>query len=179
MQDPEEFCRNIDSKLRRSIIFTLAAVFAAACGASLLMYIFAPTEDFMADSFSGENIRSGNSDSFFMTTAQSDGTAGFSVISSELTDGVFTAVILGTNSGDGDIILQPHDFSVYTTDVRNGGKPELCRVNMTEDIILSSGCETEFSVSVNVPQDFSYDGCKASAVISAGGRGKCIGIMLN
>ena len=179
MQSPEDFCRKIDSKLRRSIIITLAAVFAAACGASMLMYIFAPVDDFMVEFFSKEKIRSVSNDSFLMTMDRSDGTKEFSVVSSELSDGVFSAVILGKNYGDRDIILTPADFSVYATDVQNGGKPRKCCVNMNEDVVICPGCEKEFSVSVNVPQGFSYDGCKASAVISAADRSECFGLMLN
>lgn len=179
MQGPEEFCRNIDSKLRRSIIMTMAAVFTVACGASLLMYIFTPNDDFLADAFLGSPIGKGDNGCFLMSMAQSDGSKSFSVVSSELTDGVFSAVILGKNNGERDIVLTPDDLCVFFTDVQSCGRPHSCCAVMDGNVVISAGSETLFSISATAPEDFSFEGCKASAIISVGKYGGNLGIMLN
>lgn len=179
MQSPDEFCQKIDSKLRLSIIISLAAVFAAACVASLLIYFFAPVDVFSMGSFPYEENSRGKNGCFLMTMAQSDGTEEFSVVSSELSDGVFSAVILGKNLGNEDIILKPADFCVYATDVQNGGKSKICCVKMTENVVISSGSNEELTISAYLPEGLHYDGCKMSAFISVGGRGESIGLMLN
>lgn len=114
-----------------------------------------------------------------MTMSQSDGKEEFTVVSSELSDGVFSAVILGKNLGNEDIILKPADFCVYATDVQNGGKSKICCVRMTENVVISSGSNEEFTISAYLPDGIYYDGCKMSAFISVGGRGESIGLMLN
>ena len=179
MQEPEEFCQKIDSKLKRSIIMTLAAVFAAACAASLLIYFFAPAADFMVNIFRGSFIRRGDDGSFLITSSQSDGSKSFSVVSSELTDGVFSAVILGKNDGMKDISLSSDDINFFITDVQNCQPPRICCASMDENVVIKAGSESLFSISAVVPQDISLDCCKASAIFSVGDYGGNFGIMLN
>lgn len=179
MQGSEEFCRKIDVKLRQSIIFTLAVLFAAACGAALLMYIFAPIDDFMVDAVRGGRISTGDCGDFLMASAQSDDNGGFSVVSSELSDGVLTAVICGENNTGKAMILAPADLSVYATDTSNGGKPRLCSTYMTENIVIPARSMVNFSISANVPEGFAYEGGKASVIISVENIGDKYGLMLN
>lgn len=179
MQGPEDFCRKIDLKLRGSIIFSLAIIFAAACGAALLMYIFAPIDDFMVDMFGEGCVSIGNGGDFLMAMAQTDSNGTFSVTSSEFSDGVFTAVICGENTSSDDLTFTPANFSVYATEILNGGKPHLCRTNMVENVVIPAGSLVEFSVSANLPEDFTYEGCKASVIIFEENSGKNYGLMLN
>lgn len=179
MQGPEEFCRKIDLKLRRSIISTLAVIFAAASCAAVLMYIFAPIDDFMVNTFRDGSSNTGNSGDFLMAMAQSDDNGGFTVINSEVSDGVFTAVIYGENKSEADLTLTPGDFSFYATDILNGSKPHLCRTNMVENVVIPAGSSAEFSISANVSEGFTYEYSKASVIISAGNSGEKYGLMLN
>lgn len=179
MQGSEEFCRKIDMKLRKSIIITLAVLFAATCGAAVLMYIFAPIDDFMVDAVRDGRISTGSCGEFLMTSAQSDDNGSFTTVSSELSDGVFTAVIYGENKTKETMILSPADLIVYSTNTSNGGKPRLCSTNMTENIVIPAGLAVNFSISANVPEDFTYEGSKASVIISVKNSSGKYGLMLN
>lgn len=179
MQGYEDFCRKVDLKLRGSMISTLAVLFAAACAAAALMYILAPVDDFMVDIFRDGSVGKGSGGDFVMTMVQSDSNGAFSVTSSELSDGVFTAVICGENRSKDDIVLTPADLVIYATDIPSGGKPRLCRNNMTENVVIPSGASVEFSVSADVPEGFTYESCKASLIVSEENSGEKYGLMLN
>ncbi|MGN0638605.1 MAG: hypothetical protein ACI4J0_09560 [Huintestinicola sp.] len=179
MQGPEEFCRKIDMKLRRSVISTFAVLFAVVCGAAVLMYKFAPIDDFMVDMFMDGSVGKGSGGDFLMAMVQSDSSGTFSVTGSDLSDGIFTAVICGENRSAEDMVLTPADIIVYSTDVLSGGQPGLCRTNMTENVVIPAGLSVEFSVSADVPEGFSYEECKVSVIISAESCGKKYGLMLN
>lgn len=178
MQEPEEFCRKIDMKLRRSVISTLAVLFAAACAAAVLVYIFAPIDDFLIDKFRSGKSDTGGSE-FLMTMAQDDDNGCFSVIDSQLSDGIFTAVICGENKTAEDMILAPGNFSVYATDTAKGNQPHLCSTYMTENVVIPAGSAVKFSISANVPEDFTYENCKASVIIFADHCLERYGLMLN
>lgn len=179
MQGHEDFCRKVDLKLRGSMISTLAVLFTAACAAALLMYILAPVDDFMVDIFRDGSVSKGSGGDFLMAMVQSDSNGEFSVTSSALSDGVLTAVIYGENRSKNDIVLTPDDLVIYATDILSGGKPRLCRNNMTENVVIPSGSSVEFSVSADVPEGFTYESCKASLIVSAENSGGKYGIMLN
>lgn len=179
MQGPEEFCRKIDMKLRQSIILTLAVLFAAACGAATLMYIFAPIDDVMVDSVRDGKISTGSCGEFLMSSAQTGDNGGFNVVHSELSDGIFTAVICGENLTEDPLTLTPADFSVYATDTSNGGMPSLCSTDMIGNVVIPAGSVAEFSISATVPRGFTYENCKASVIISVKNSSEKYGLTLN
>ncbi|MGN1102676.1 MAG: hypothetical protein ACI4RG_10825 [Huintestinicola sp.] len=179
MQESEEFCRKIDMKLKKSIISTFAVLSAIVSGAAVVMYIFAPIDDFMVDMFRDGNICTGSNGDFLMTMSQSDSNSAFSVTDSDFSDGVFTAIIHGENMSTDDMILTPSDLIVYVTDTSNGCKPCLCRSNKTENVVIPAGSSVEFSVLADVEEDFSNDSCKVSLIISAENCGKKYGLALN
>ncbi|MGN1106142.1 MAG: hypothetical protein ACI4RH_05775 [Huintestinicola sp.] len=178
MQGPEEFCRKIDVKLRESVVSTLVVIFASACAAAVLMYIFAPIDDFMVDMVRDGKCTTGSSD-FLMTMVQNGDNGGFIVMDSQLSDGVFTAVICGENKTSEDMILAPRDFTVYATNIANGGQPHLCTVCMTEDVVIAANSAIKFSISAIVPEGFTYENCKFSGVIIADDDFERYGLMLN
>lgn len=179
MQESEEFCRKIDMKLRRSMISTLAVIFAAACCAAAFIYKFAPVDDFLVDNFRDGSVSTGRGADFLMAMAQADDNGAFTVTGYELSDGVLTAVIYGENRSADDLTLTPGDFSVYATDISNDGKPYLCLTNMVENVVIPAGSSAEFIISANVPDYFTYEGCKASVIISEEISGEKYGLMLN
>lgn len=179
MQGHEDFCRKVDLKLRGSMISTLAVLFAAACTAALLMYILAPVDDFMVDIFRDGSVSKGSSGDFLMAMVQSDSNGTFSVTSSELSDGVLTAVICSENRSKDDIVLTPDDLVIYATDIPSGGKPRLCMTNTAENVVIPSGASVEFSVSAVVPEGFTYESCKASLIVSVDNNSEKYGLMLN
>ena len=178
MQESEEFCRKIDSKLRRCVISTFVVIFAAACAASVFMYFFAPNDDLFFSLLSNASNKTGSEGEFMMDMSQSGQDYSFSVVSSELSGDVFTTAIRVENFGNVDIVLSPDDFRFFSTNADIGSRPHLCRTDISENVVILAGQTVDFSVSVIVPEDFSFETCRISAVISIGERGENIGLML-
>ena len=166
MQAPEEFCRKIDIKLRRNIIASLTAVSAAVLAAGIIVYIFAPKDDFLVSKFSGRICKTGINGDFLITSSQSYGNVTLETAGCDISESGFTVTVCASNSSGKGLIFSPSDLRAYATDTARGSKPSVCRTDMTESVVIPAGSSAEFTVSGSFPDGCRYETSRITLVFT-------------
>jgi len=177
MQTPEDFCRQIDIKLNRSIIKTLTAISAAVIAAGALICIFAPKDDFLVDKFSGHRCSRGINGDFILTSSQSYDNVTVEALSCDISESGFTVTVQAANSGKKALVLSPAKLRVYATDTERGSKPNVCRTDMTESVVIPAGSSADLTVSGSFPEGCNYETSRITLVFTDSESGNTYSIM--
>ena len=177
MRSPEEFCRQIDIKLNRSIIITFSAISAAVIAAGAIIYIFAPKDDFLVSKFSGHSCSTGLSGDFILTPSQSYDKVSVEALSCDISEDGFTVTVQAANSGKKALVLSPAKLNVYATDTARGSKPNVCRTDMTENVVIPAGSSADFTVSGSFPEGCNYETSRITLVFTDSESGNTYSIM--
>lgn len=177
MRSPEEFCRQIDIKLNRSIIITLAAISAAVIAAGALICIFAPKDDFLVSKFSGHSCSTGLSGDFILTSSQSYDKVSVETLDCGISEDGFTVTVQAANSDKKALVLSPANLRVYATDTERGSKPNVCRTDMTENVVIPAGSSTDLTISGSFPEGCNYETSRITLVFTDSESGNTYSIM--
>ena len=177
MRSPEEFCRQIDIKLNRSIIITFSAISAAVIAAGAIIYIFAPKDDFLVSKFSGHSCSTGLSGDFLLTSAQSYDRVTVETLSCDISADGFTVTVQAANSGRNTLTFSPSRLRVYATDTARGSKPNVCRTYMTENVVIPAGSSADFTISGSFPEGCNYETSRITLVFTDSESGNTYSIM--
>lgn len=177
MQSPDEFCRQIDMKLNRSIIATLTAISAAVIAAGVLVYIFAPKDDFLVNEFSGHSCSTGLNGDFLLTSAQSYDRVSVEAASCDINGDGFTVTVLASNSSKNALVFSPSELRVYATDTARGSKPNICRTDMTASVLIPAGSSADLTVSGTLPNGCNYETSRIALVFTDTESGNTYSIM--
>lgn len=177
MQTPEEFCRKTDIKLRKNFIASLTAVSAAVLAAGSLIYIFAPKNDFLLSKFSGHSCKTGLNGEFLLASSQSYDRVSIETVRCDISGIGFTVTVHVENSSGSGITFSPADLRVYVTDTARGSKPAVCRIDMTESVVIPSASSTDFTVSGTIPDGCNYETGRITLIFNDTENGNVYSIM--